>query len=332
LSSKHFRLLAAGAVATLAAGAIAAAPARSAVPATAPGTAWGTGTLTDANLHSLVGQMTVAEEIGMVHGASDTTCSTAAIGCVGQAGTVVGVPRLGVPPTRLTDGPAGVRLSHVETAMPAPVGLTASFDRNAAQLFGKTVGDEGRATNQDVWLGPMTNAVSFITGGRNFETLGEDPYLAGELLAPEVKGVQGEGLIATLKHWIENDFENNRGSASVKIDDQTTHETEMQAFEQGVKAGAGSVMCSYNRINDVYGCGNSHTLQDLLKNELGFKGYVMSDWGGKSTGIFLTSVDDVPAALADGFRMIALGSDGGYMMQAASATVSAARAAAQRGA
>ena len=279
-STNRMRLLAAASAVTLAAGAIAVSPARSAVPPATPGAAWGTGTLTDANLHSLVSQMTLAEEFGMVHGGSDTTCSTSVIGCVGQAGTVVGVPRLGVPPTRLTDGPAGVRLSHVETAMPAPVGLTASFDRNAAQLFGRVVGDEGLATNQDVWLGPMTNAVSFITAGRNFETLGEDPYLAGELLGPEVKGVQGEGMIATLKHWIENDFENNRGSASVKIDDQTLHETELQAFEQGIKAGAGSVMCSYNRINDVYGCGNSRTLQEVLKNELGFKGYVMSDWGG----------------------------------------------------
>ena len=163
--------------------------------------------------------------------------------------------------------------------MPAPVGLTASFDRDAATQYGATVGDAGRATNQDVWLAPMTNAVNYITGGRNFETLGEDPFLAGQLLAPEVQGVQGEGMVAMIKHFIENDFENGRTSTSVKIDDQTLHETELQEFETGVNAGAGAVMCSYNRINDVYGCANSHTLQDILKGQLGFTGFVTSDWG-----------------------------------------------------
>ncbi len=107
----------------------------------------------------------------------------------------------------------------------------------------------------------MINAVNYVTGGRNFETLGEDPYLAGQLVAPEVQGVQGKGMIAEIKHYIENDFENGRTSTSVTIDDQTLHETELQAFEAAIDAGAGAVMCSYNRINDVYGCGNDATLQ-----------------------------------------------------------------------
>jgi beta-glucosidase len=248
---------------------------------------WGTGTLTPQNLRDLISQMSITEEIGMVHGEGDppnsagatADCTASAVGCVGEAGWVPGVKRLGIPPLRLTDGPAGIRLAHVETAMPAPVGLTASFDRSAAQLYGKTVGDAGRATNQDVWLAPMINQVSFITGGRNFETLGEDPFLAGQLVAPEVQGVQGEGMVAMLKHFVENDFENGRTSTSVKIDDQTLHENELQAFESGIHAGAGAVMCSYNRINDVYGCANDHTLLDILKGQLGFSGFVTSDWG-----------------------------------------------------
>ena len=117
----------------------------------------------------------------------------------------------------------------------------------------------GRATNQDVWLGADDQRGQLLTGGRNFETLGEDPFLAGQLAAQEVQGVQGQGMVAEIKHYIENDFENGRSSTSVKIDDQTLHETELQAFEAGVKAGAGSVMCSYNRINDVYGCGERRT-------------------------------------------------------------------------
>src|SRR5436190_1997299 len=133
--------------------------------------------------------------------------------------------------------------------------------------------EAGRATNQDVWLGPMINQVNYPTGGRNFETLGEDPYLASQLAAQEVTGVQSEGLVAELKHYAENDFENGRTSTSVTIDDQTLHETELVAFEAGIKAGAGSVMCSYNRINDVYGCGDNDTIIKILRQQLAFTGF-----------------------------------------------------------
>ncbi|MCL6536981.1 MAG: glycoside hydrolase family 3 C-terminal domain-containing protein [Acidothermus sp.] len=240
---------------------------------------WGSGTLTDAELLKLISQMTLQEEIGMVHGTTDTTCAELPLGCVGQAGIVAGVPRLGIPPLRMTDGPAGIRLSHVETAMPAPVGLAATFDRAAARSYGETIGKAGRATGQDVWLGPMINEVNYPTGGRNFETLGEDPYLLGQMAAQEVIGAQSQGLIAELKHYIENDFENGRGSTSVAIDDQTLHETELLAFEAGIQAGAGSIMCSYNRINDLYGCDNSDTLIKILRQQLAFEGFVQSDWG-----------------------------------------------------
>jgi beta-glucosidase len=207
--------------------------------------AYGSGTLTTQDILDLIAQMTVPEEVAMVHGEGDPPPGDNArngcdpntqINCVGEAGWIQGVARLGIPPLRLTDGPAGIRLAHVETAMPAPVGLAASFDRDAARLYGKTVGDAGRATDQDVWLAPMINQVNDITGGRNFETLGEDPFLEGQLVAPEVQGVQGEGMIAMIKHYIENDFENNRTSTSVTIDEQTLQETELQAFEAGIDA------------------------------------------------------------------------------------------------
>lgn len=251
-----------------------------AAPASEHGSTWGTGTLTDAEIVALVGDLTQAEKSSMVHGSSDTTCAaTLPEGCVGQAGWIPGVARIGIPPLRMTDGPAGVRLGHVETALPAPVGLAASFSTGDAREFGRTFGAAARATGQDVWLGPMINEVNFPTGGRNFETLGEDPYLAGELAAEEVRGAQGEGLIGELKHYIENDFENGRNATSVTIDDQTLHETELVAFEAGIKAGAGSIMCSYNRINDVYGCGNDSTLIEILRQQLAFTGFVQSDWG-----------------------------------------------------
>src|SRR5690242_330375 len=200
--------------------------------------AYGSGTLSTQNILDLISQMTVPEEVAMVHGEGDPPPGDSTrnngcdpktqFNCVGEAGWIPGVARLGIPPLRLTDGPAGIRLAHVETAMPAPVGLAASFSRDDANLYGKTVGDAGRATDQDVWLAPMINQVNDVTGGRNFETLGEDPFLEAQLVAPEVQGVQGEGMIAMIKHYIENDFENNRTSTSVTIDEQTLHETELQ--------------------------------------------------------------------------------------------------------
>jgi beta-glucosidase len=272
-----------------------------------PGSGWGHGTLTDSEIVTLVSEMTLAEKTGMVHGSADTTCATTLPeGCVGQAGWIPGVPRLGVPPLRMTDGPAGVRLGHVETALPAPAGLAASFDTGDALAYGRTMGAAARATGQDVWLGPMINAVNFPTGGRNFETLGEDPYLAGSLGAQEVRGAQGEGLIAELKHYIENDFENGRGSTSVVIDDQTLHETELLAFQAGIKAGAGSVMCSYNRINDVYGCGNDSTLLSVLRQQLAFTGFVQSDWGAVHKMTDLVNGTDIEQPSARNFTDAAL--------------------------
>jgi len=242
--------------------------------------AWGKGTLTPANLASLVAQMTPAEEVGMLHGYGDPPSASAPAPSVnGEAGSISGVPRLGIPPLRFTDGPAGIRLAHVETAMPAPVGLAATWEPSTAGQYGATVGDAGRATGEDVWLAPMINEVNFVTGGRNFETLGEDPYLASQLVSSEVQGVQGQGMIAEIKHYAENDFENGRTSTSVTIDNQTLHETELQAFQTAIDAGAGAVMCSYNRINTVYSCGNDGTLNGVLRGELGFKGFVTSDWG-----------------------------------------------------
>ena len=239
-----------------------------------------TGTLTNDELHVLVSQMTLAEKIGMVNGTTDPNCTpTRQPNCFGQVWNSPGVPRLGIPRLRITDGPAGIRLSHFETAMPAPVGLAATFDREAAALFGATVGKDGRASNQDVWLAPMINQVVVPTGGRNFETLGEDPFLAAQLVSEQTRAAQQQGLIVTLKHYAENDFENGRNATSVKVDERTLHEGELQAFESGVNAGAGAVMCSFNRINDVYGCSNEQLLNQILKGQFGFNGLVMTDFG-----------------------------------------------------
>ncbi len=267
------------------------------------------GTLTEANLHQLVADLTLAQKVGLVHGQAETTdpqfgcgntgqpdafpvinpgATGAALvaGCVGQAGINNGVKSLGIPPLRQTDGPAGVRLSHQETGLPAPVGLTATFDRSAANAYGVVIGREGRATNQDVLYAPMINQVAFVTAGRNFETLGEDPFLAGELVADETRGVQREGLIVTLKHMAMNDFENARTNTAIKLDERMLHELELQAFEKGIQEGhAGSIMCAYSRISqsdtgfDTYSCGNNLLLNTIARQELGFTGWVLTDFG-----------------------------------------------------
>jgi len=251
------------------------------------------GTLTAAEIRELVAQMTLAEKVSMIHGAPEgADCNSNPVagpifpvvspsfaGCAGQAGYNHGVPRLGVPPLRQTDGPAGIRLGHEATALPAPVVLAATFDRRSATDFGSVLGREGRAIDQDVLYAPMVNLVTVPTAGRNFETLGEDAFLAGELVAEEVKGVQGEGLIATIKHFAMNDFENARMQTSITIDEQTLRELELPAFEKAVHAGAGAVMCAYSRVNDVYSCSNDLLLQQILRGQFGFQGWVLSDFG-----------------------------------------------------
>ena len=267
------------------------------------------GTLSEADLHGLVNDMTLAQKVSMVHGSSEITdpqigCGntgtptafpvinpgatgqTLVAGCVGQAGINNGVKSLGVPPLRQTDGPAGVRLSHAETALPAPVSLAATFDALAASDYGEVIGHEGRATNQDVLYGPMINQAAFVTAGRNFETLSEDPFLAGTLVSSEVRGVQSQGLIATLKHMAQNDFENSRMNTAVKIDERSLHELELQAFEQGIENGhAGAVMCSYSRISqsdtgfDTYSCGNNMLLNGIARGTFGFTGWILTDFG-----------------------------------------------------
>src|SRR4051812_39656450 len=251
------------------------------------------GTLTAADIRELVAQMTLAEKVSMIHGApegADCNSNPAAgpifpvvspsfAGCAGQAGYNRGVPRLGVPPLRQTDGPAGIRLGHEATALPAPVVLAATFDRSSATDFGTVLGREGRAIDQDVLYAPMLNLVTVPTAGRNFETLGEDAFLAGELVAEEVSGIQREGLIATIKHFAMNDFENARMQTSIAIDERTLRELELPAFEKGVRAGPGAVMCAYSRVNDVYSCSNELLLQQILRGQFGFQGWVLSDFG-----------------------------------------------------
>jgi beta-glucosidase len=259
----------------------------------------------DAVAHRLVSQMTLDEKIAMLHGDRDPEN-------LGQAGYLPGVPRLGIPPLRLSDGPAGVRTGRPATALPAPVALAATFSPDLARRYGQVIGQDGRALRQDVMLAPMVNIVRVPQAGRNFETLGEDPLVASALVAAEIEGIQREGLMATVKHFAENNQENARQSVSADVDARTMHEIELPGFEAAVKAHVASVMASYNKVNGTYASENLALESDILRGEWEFDGFVMSDWGAThSAGPALAAGLDLEmpsgtnyAKLADAVRAV----------------------------
>ncbi|GLB44240.1 putative glycoside hydrolase family 3 protein [Lyophyllum shimeji] len=186
----------------------------------------------------------------------------------------------GWPGLCLEDSPLGVRLADFVTAFPTGINAAATFNRSLIRLRGLYMGLEHVGKGVNVALGPMMNLARVAEGGRNFEGFGEDPFLAGEAAYETILGMQQGGVQACAKHFIDNEQEHLRTTSSSNVDDRTQHEVYAQPFLRSVMAGATSVMCSYNRINNTYACENDKTLNDILKREFGFQGYVMSDWGG----------------------------------------------------
>ncbi|MFJ9075338.1 glycoside hydrolase family 3 C-terminal domain-containing protein [Streptomyces sp. NPDC102278] len=266
------RLLGAMGAALATAGCVAAVPPRpgprTASPAAGPaGQPAGT-----ARIDALLGRLTLDEKTALLHGAPDPAP-------LGQAGHVPGVPRLGVPALRLADGPAGVRVAARATALPAPVLLACAFDPTLAREYGRVLGREGRALGQDVLLAPMANLIRTPFAGRNFETFAEDPKLTADLVAEVVRGIQDEGMIATVKHFALNNQERGRDTIDVVVAEQTLHETELRGFEAAVAAGVGAVMGAYNKVDGTHACENKPLLDELLRGRWGFDGWVASDWG-----------------------------------------------------
>ncbi len=223
-------------------------------------------------VESLLESLFLEEKLTLLHGAEDP--SEEGVG----AGYVPGIPRLDIPPLRLTDGPAGIRSTEPATALPAPIMLGASFDPDLLRRVGEVLGREGRAHGADVLLAPMVNIIRVPQAGRNFESFSEDPFLTSRLGAQEVKGIEGKGMIAATKHFLANNFEEDRDRISVEVDERTLREIYLPGFRSAVAAGTGSVMSAYNRVNGTYASDNERLLSDLLKRELGFEGWVMSDW------------------------------------------------------
>ncbi len=190
-------------------------------------------------------------------------------------------PRLGIPALHMTDGPVGVRSpGQTSTAFPASICMASTWDTELIYQLGQFIGSEARAKGRNVLLAPCVNIHRVPHGGRDFESFGEDPYLAGRIAANYVKGVQSEKVIATVKHFACNNQELDRFNIDVKIDERTLHEIYLPVFKAAIQeGGAWAVMSAYNRLNGQYCSANTQLLTDILKRQWGFSGFVMSDWG-----------------------------------------------------
>ncbi len=234
----------------------------------------------DARVDRLLEQMTLDEKIAMLHGTGE-----AAATYQGEAGYLSGVPRLGIPPMRFADGPPGVLTRVPSIAPTATMAVAATFSREDARGNGAVIGREARSHGVSVALQPFINIDRDYGYGRGYNTFGEDPFLTGEIGAAEIEGIQSQGVMSQAKHFIAYDTD----ATNVFVDDQTLHEVYLAPFAAVVKAGVSSVMCSYNRINGPYSCGNPDNLKTMLKGEIHFQGFVTSDWGATHASDFINS-------------------------------------------
>jgi beta-glucosidase len=234
---------------------------------------------------ALLAQMTEADKFQMLDGTG-----FAFGGGVNYAGHIQGIPALGIPDLYLADGAVGAgNGSTGVTQFPDGTSDAATWDPGTVQSVGAADGTEQAAKGHQVSLAPNVNILRTPYGGRAFEGYGEDPYLASQVAAADITGVQSAGVIATVKHYVGNDQETLRNSIDVQVSQRALAEIYDPAFQSAVKAGVGAVMCSYNQVNGSYACQNSQTLSDTLDSVMNFKGFVMSDWG--ATHSTVASVD-----------------------------------------
>jgi beta-glucosidase len=233
----------------------------------------------EARINDLLPRLTLEEKVSLVH--ADSSFSAA------------GVPRLGIPELYMDDGPLGVREEVGEhfkivgrtddfaTAMPGTLGLAATWNPDLATAFGTVIGQEAKQRGKDIMLGPAINIQRTPLCGRNFEYMGEDPFLTSRMAVNYIEGEQAQGVFSCVKHFAANNQEFERGSINEIIDERTLREIYLPAFRAAVKeAGVMAVMGAYNQINGQHCCENEHLLNEILKGEWGFKGILISDWGG----------------------------------------------------
>ncbi len=234
----------------------------------------------DQRADQLITQMTQDQEIQLVYGAGGPVTNDFPLPR-GAAGFVPGIPQLGIPNLYLADGSVGVGNAVGQaTALPSSLASAASWDVTEAAKYGTVIGAELRAYGMNVNLGGNINLIGREPrDGRTFETKGEDPILAGKITAAHISAIQAQHVIGGIKHYALNDQETGRTTADAEIDERGMRESDLLAFEIGAKdSGVQSVMCSYNLVNDVYACENAHLLNDILKGDWQFPGFVMSDW------------------------------------------------------
>lgn len=243
-----------------------------------------------ARAREIVNTLNIAQKVNITTGTTIGRCS-------GNTGFVHGKGLEIEDGFCLNDGPLGVRGTDLVSAFPAGISASSSFNRTLLRLRGKAIGAEFKAKGADMVLGPVCGPIGYkALAGRVWEGFGPDPYLQGVSIKETVEGTQSENIIAVSKHFIGNEQEHNRlnvstddptkvKSISSNIDDRAMHEIYLWPFAEAVRAGTGSVMCSYNKINGSDACANSYTLNKLLKEELGFQGFVMSDWYATKSGV-----------------------------------------------
>jgi beta-glucosidase len=241
----------------------------------------------------LLSEMTFAEKVGMLHGSDENPATFQ-----GQAGYLAGAPRLGIPSVRLADGPPGVLTRVPSTALTATMGLAATFSREDARQNGIVIARDARSLGIDVVLQPFINIDRDLIFDRGYNTFGEDPLLTGDVAAAEIEGIQSQGILAQAKHFVGYD-----GGTDVVIEPQALHEIYVAPFDSAVRAGVSSIMCSYNKINGAYACNDPDTLITLLRDQVGFRGFVTSDWGANHTPDFVKDGLDLemPGTLAKDF-------------------------------
>jgi len=240
----------------------------------------------DERATMVVKEMTIDEKISMLHGTGMmglSPMSPLAVRSNGGAGFVPAIPRLGIPAIQMSDAAYGVRSSgengRYSTALPSDIAGAATWDLDGAYAYGALIGRELRAQGFNMSLGGGVNLTREPRNGRTFEYQGEDPVLAGTMVGAVMKGLQAQHVIGDIKHYALNDQESGRNAVNVNIDERSARESDLLAFEIGIaKSDVGAVMCSYNRLNGDYACENKYLLTDVLKNDLGFKGFVVSDW------------------------------------------------------
>lgn len=234
----------------------------------------------ESRIEDALKRMTLEEKVAMCHAQSKFSSP--------------GVPRLGIPENWMTDGPHGIRpevlwnewnqaswTNDSCTAFPALTCLASTWNPDLAALYGKSIGEEARYRNKNVLLGPGVNIYRTPLNGRNFEYMGEDPYLASKMVVPYVQGVQSNGVAACVKHFALNNQETNRNGYNVIVDDRALYEIYLPAFKAAVQEGhAWAIMGSYNLYKNQHCCHNEFLLKNILRNEWGFDGVVVSDWGG----------------------------------------------------